>query len=47
MNELVRAGLVAGRTARPFRQRTHDLGAGADVTNIGETLETLDGPAAA
>jgi hypothetical protein len=46
VNELVRAGLVADRTRRPFSQRTHDLGSGVDVSNIGEVLETLDGPAA-
>jgi hypothetical protein len=46
VNELVRAGLTAGRPARPFRQKTHDLGAGVDFSNIGETLETLDGPGA-
>ncbi len=46
VNELVRAGLVARRAPRPFRQRAHDLGIGIDVSNIGEALETLDGPAA-
>jgi hypothetical protein len=45
VNELVRAGLVTRRPLRPFRQRTHDLGIGIDVSNIGEALETLDGPA--
>jgi hypothetical protein len=46
VNELVRAGLSAGRPTRPFRQKTHDLGAAVDFSNIGETIETLDGPAA-
>jgi metal-responsive CopG/Arc/MetJ family transcriptional regulator len=46
VNDLVRAGLVANRARRQFRQQTHDLGAGVDVSNIGEALETLDGPAA-
>ena len=46
VNELARAGLTAERPARPFHQRTHDLGVGIDVSNIGEALETLDGPAA-
>lgn len=46
VNDLVRAGLTAERSIHPFRQRTHDLGAGTDFSNVGETLETLDGPAA-
>ena len=44
VNDLVRAGLTAERPARRFRQRTHDLGSGVDFSNVGETLETLDGP---
>lgn len=36
----------AGLRARRFRQKHHDLGAGIDVSNTGETIETLDGPAA-
>lgn len=47
INELIRAGLrqeTCGRDA--FRQVTHDLGHGIDVTNIGEVMETLDGAAA-
>lgn len=46
VNDLVRSGLTAGRPLERFRQKTHDLGAGVDVSNIGETNETLDGPAA-
>jgi hypothetical protein len=46
INELVREGLAAERTVRPFTQETHDLGAGVDYANIGEALETLDGPTA-
>jgi hypothetical protein len=47
VNDLVRSGLIAERTVKPFRQRTHDLGAsGIDLSNIAETIETLDGPAA-
>jgi len=46
VNDLVRAGLSSERSTKPFRQKSHDLGAGVDVSNIGETLETLDGPAA-
>jgi hypothetical protein len=46
INDLVRAGLVRQDPARPFRQKSHDLGHGIDYSNIGDTLETLDGPAA-
>jgi hypothetical protein len=47
VNRLARAGLAAEGTprARPFRQRTHDLGSGPDVSNVAELLETLEGPA--
>lgn len=45
VNELVRAGLASQeRPRRPFRQQTYDLGDGIDFDNVGETLETLDGP---
>jgi hypothetical protein len=46
VNELIRRGLAAGRSPRPFRQKTHDLGTGIDFSNVGEAIETLDGPAA-
>jgi hypothetical protein len=47
VNDLVRAGLTAGRSTESFRQRTHDLGASRiDFSNIGEAIETLDGPGA-
>ena len=46
VNDLVRAGLTAERSAKPFRQETHDLGEGMDYSNIGEAIETLDGPSA-
>jgi ribbon-helix-helix CopG family protein len=46
VNDLVRAGLTADRSTRPFRQKAHDLGSGVDFSNIGEAIETLDGPAA-
>jgi hypothetical protein len=46
VNDLVRAGLTTERSSKPFRQKAHDLGAGVDVSNIGEALETLDGPMA-
>jgi hypothetical protein len=47
VNELARAGLTVQRQARPFKQRSHDLGRGIDVTNVADALETLDGPTAA
>lgn len=47
VNELVRAGLRRRPAPTPFKQRTHDLGPGIDVSNVADALETLDGPAAA
>jgi len=48
VNELIRAGLVADRKPRePFRQKSYDMGLHINVDNIGEALETLDGPAQA
>lgn len=47
VNDLVRAGLTAERPGHRFRQKSHDLGAGVDYTNVGEALETLGGPTAA
>ena len=44
VNELVRRGLVAQKTAPPFQQRTHDLGLRLDVRNIAEALDALDDP---
>lgn len=43
VNDLVRAGLASPGPAKPFRQTTHDLGEGIDVSNIADALETLDG----
>ena len=40
------AGLTAQRTARRFRQKSHDLGEGVDFSNVGDAIETLDGPRA-
>ncbi len=43
LNLLARRGLMAGRTSTPrFRQRSVDLGARVDVTNIGDVLDLLD-----
>lgn len=45
VNQLVRAGLTNHRqSARPFRQKTHDLGRGIDFSNVADAIETLDGP---
>lgn len=46
VNELIRSGLVARRTQRGFKQKTHDMGRGIDYTNVADAIETLDGPAA-
>ena len=43
LNDLVRAGL-ARRPVPTFRQVAHDLGRSVDVSNIGETIETLGSP---
>lgn len=47
VNDLIRRGLLAQPPAKRFVQRTYDMGAGIDVTNIGDALETLDGPSSA
>lgn len=45
VNELVRAGLASEEKPRErFRQQSRDLGEGIDFDNVGEALETLDGP---
>jgi metal-responsive CopG/Arc/MetJ family transcriptional regulator len=45
VNELVRAGLASEEQPRKqFRQRSRDLGEGIEFDNVGEALETLDGP---
>lgn len=46
VNQLVRAGLIKQGTSAPFRQKAHDLGRGIDFSNVADTIETLDGPAA-
>lgn len=46
VNDLIRAGLNVDRPRPPFRQKSHDLGSGIDFSNVGEAIETLDGPAA-
>lgn len=46
VNDLVRVGLSSRQPVSAFRQQSHDLGSGVDFSNIGEAIETLDGPAA-
>lgn len=46
VNDLIRAGLTTEREPHVFRQVSHDMGMKIDVSNIGEVLETLEGPAA-
>jgi hypothetical protein len=46
VNDLIRAGLAKQPTRREFRQKSHDLGRGVDFSNIGEAIETLEGPTA-
>lgn len=46
VNDLIRAGLTTKRESYVFRQVSHDMGMKIDVSNIGDALETLEGPAA-
>ncbi len=46
VNELIRSGLVARGRQKGFRQKTHDMRARIDLSNVAEVIETLDGPAA-
>jgi Arc/MetJ family transcription regulator len=46
VNELVRAGLTAPPRRSVFRQRTAELGARIDVSNVAEALEVLEGSSA-
>jgi hypothetical protein len=46
VNELVRAGLTAPRRRSVFRQRTAEMGARIDVSNVAEALEVIEGPSA-
>lgn len=42
INQLIRRGISAPEPVRSFTQRTKRMSARIDVTNIGETLATLD-----
>jgi len=44
VNTLVRKGLRAPKSRRPFKQRTARVGLRIDVTNVAEALETAEGP---
>lgn len=46
VNELIRAGLLHPPRGGRFEQVTHDLGSGIDYTNVGDAIETLEGPRA-
>jgi hypothetical protein len=46
VNELARAGLTQPTDRKRFRQRTFNLGLKLDVSNVGDALETLEGPSA-
>lgn len=45
VNELIRAGLTKRQVANRFQQQTYDMGEGIGYSNIGDAIETLDGPA--
>lgn len=45
VNELIRARLTKRQVANRFQQQTYDMGEGIDYSNIGDAIETLDGPA--
>jgi len=44
VNQLVRKGLTAKPARKRYVQKTSSMGAGIDVTNVGEVLELLEGP---
>jgi hypothetical protein len=47
VNQLIRRGLLTTPSTAPgFRQRTQRLGLLVDVSNIADTLESLEGPTA-
>jgi hypothetical protein len=46
VNELIRRGLLRREPTPAFVQRTRPLGMRVDVSNIGEAIETLEGPEA-
>lgn len=46
VNDLIRRGLLQAPGADRFVQRTYDLGAMIDVSNVADAIETLEGPTA-
>lgn len=50
VNHLVRRGLLMSDEQLPegstFRQRTHRLGLGIDVSNVADAIDVLEGPRA-
>ncbi len=46
VNELIRKGLLPRASGARFEQGTQRLGLRADVSNVAEALETLEGPEA-
>jgi hypothetical protein len=43
VNTLIRRGLLVNSPTARFQQRTRSVGLRVDVSNIAETLETLEG----
>jgi hypothetical protein len=46
VNELIRRGLSAEETAKPFVPKTRRLGIAIDVSNVADALDYLEGPSA-
>ena len=47
VNDLIRRGLAQPEAPpTPFRQRTSEMHARLDVTNMGEVLDSIEGPEA-
>jgi hypothetical protein len=44
LNRLARAGLVKPERRTRFKQRTADLGAMVDVSNVAEVIDLAEGP---
>ena len=44
VNELIRRGLVAQPSRKPYVQKSYPMGAKIDLTNIGEAMEIAEGP---
>jgi hypothetical protein len=46
VNDLIRRGLLQAPGGGRFMQKTYDLGAMIDVSNVADAIETLEGPTA-